>query len=76
MIIHQEALNILKDFKFNKLLVMNKEKICSGCLQEKPTVNRNMFDGQCADCTTKSLYDEEYMVMAQKNNERLKSQVN
>jgi len=50
----------------------NKENvgiICSGCRENKITVNRNMFDGLCADCTDKALFDDDFREKAQKRNE-------
>jgi len=46
--------------------------ICSGCLTKQPTVNRNMFDGLCADCTDKALYDYEFAKKAEKINQTFK----
>ena len=51
----------------------NLEKICSYCGQEKPTVDRNMFDGLCADCTDKALNCESVNKFAKTANERLKN---
>ena len=31
---------------------------CSSCGKYDGTVNRNLFDGMCADCTTRSLHDD------------------
>ena len=45
---------------------------CSGCNQPKPTVNRYMFDGMCADCTDKALYDYDFAKRAERRNEELK----
>jgi hypothetical protein len=46
--------------------------ICSGCNRPKPTVKRHMFDGMCADCTDKALYDYDFAKRAEKRNEELK----
>ena len=43
--------------------------ICSGCNKPQTTVNRYMFDGLCADCTNKALYDYDFAKKAQKRNE-------
>jgi len=48
---------------------MTKEK-CSGCLREDITVNREKFDGMCADCTERALYDEDFAEKAHNRNER------
>ena len=50
----------------------DKAKVCSGCDKDKQTVNRHMFDGLCADCTDKALYDYEFTKKAKKRNEELK----
>ena len=47
--------------------------ICSGCNKPKPTVERYMFDGLCAYCTDKALYDYDFAKKAQVRNEELKS---
>jgi hypothetical protein len=44
---------------------------CSGCGRKHITVNRYMFDGLCADCTDKALYDDYYADKAKKRNEIL-----
>jgi hypothetical protein len=46
--------------------------LCSGCNTKQGTVDRNMFDGLCADCTDKALYDYEFAKKAQIRNEELK----
>jgi len=51
---------------------MNYNKICSGCNKEKVTVDRNMFDGLCADCTDRALNSETFMEKASKRNKKLK----
>jgi hypothetical protein len=48
--------------------------VCSGCLTKQPTVDRDMFDGLCADCTTKSLYDDDFEKRAKEINEQFKKQ--
>jgi len=45
---------------------------CSGCGKKLPTVNRHMFDGMCADCTEKALYDYDFAKRAERRNEILK----
>jgi|TARA_R100000750_G_scaffold19992_1_gene13075 predicted amidophosphoribosyltransferase len=45
---------------------------CSGCGKRLPTVNRHMFDGMCADCTDKALYDYDFAKRAERRNEELK----
>lgn len=45
---------------------------CSGCFQKDATVFRHLFDGLCADCTTKALYDDDFATRAKKNNETYK----
>lgn len=52
--------------------LFGNDKVCSGCLTKHPTVNRNMFDGLCADCTDKALYDYEFAKKAEKINEQFK----
>lgn len=47
--------------------------VCSGCLTKQPTVDRDMFDGLCADCTTRALYDEDFEKRAKEINEELKN---
>jgi hypothetical protein len=44
---------------------------CSACGNFDGTVDRNMFDGMCADCTEKSLYDDLLLIRAKKRNEEL-----
>jgi hypothetical protein len=46
---------------------------CSGCGLNDNTVNRNLFDGTCAACTIKSLYDYSYMEKCKKRNVELKN---
>lgn len=45
--------------KKNHKLSCNKKR-CSGCLDIKQTVNRFLFDGLCAKCTDRALYDERF----------------
>ncbi len=45
---------------------------CSVCGQDKGTVDRNMFDGMCAECTDKALYDPSVSKKAEENNKLLK----
>ncbi len=45
---------------------------CSGCGKRLPTVNRYMFDGMCADCTDKALYNYDFAKRAERRNEELK----
>lgn len=47
------------------------KKICSGCNEVKETVDRYMFDGLCADCTDRALFDYEFAVKAKKRNQEL-----
>ena len=51
---------------------MSNEKICSGCKEEHGTVDRDSFDGLCADCTTQALYDDDFRHEAVKYNNILK----
>jgi hypothetical protein len=50
----------------------NNDLICSGCLKKDHTVDRDMFNGLCADCTTKALYDEDFDKKSKKRNEQFK----
>lgn len=52
--------------------LLGDSSLCSGCNNKERTVNRNMFDGLCADCTTKALYDYDFAKKAQIRNEELK----
>ena len=52
---------------------MNLEKVCSYCRKEDPTVDRNMFDGLCADCTDLSISYDNVSGFAQEANEKLKN---
>jgi len=47
--------------------------LCSYCLEDKDTVDRDMFDGLCADCTDKALNIEYVADRAKKNNVKLKN---
>jgi hypothetical protein len=49
----------------------NKLQECSGCGTAEETVDRNMFDGMCADCTEKALFDSDFAEKAYKRNEEL-----
>ena len=51
----------------------NIEKVCSNCGHEDVTVDRNMFDGMCADCTNKVLNGGYTMPRAKENNEKIKN---
>jgi hypothetical protein len=55
----------------NRLLA-DSALVCSGCLKKDGTVHRDMYDGLCADCTTKALYDYDFAKKAEKTNESLK----
>lgn len=46
--------------------------ICSYCLKDKSTVDRNLFDGMCADCTDKALASSSVSKQAELNNKLLK----
>ena len=46
-------------------------KICSGCGEIKPDVNRSMYDGLCQDCVTTALYNKEYFDRAKRRNAEL-----
>jgi len=59
--------------EFNESIADSKiTQQCSNCLKMDITVDRNMFDGMCADCTTLSLYDDKIRDNAKKNNKLLK----
>ena len=45
---------------------------CSVCGLDKKTVNRDMFDGMCASCTDRALYDLSVSKRAEENNKLLK----
>jgi hypothetical protein len=47
---------------------MASKKTCSACFKEDQTVNRDMFDGMCADCTDRALYDGELAARAKDMN--------
>jgi predicted amidophosphoribosyltransferase len=53
-------------------VLLGDSALCSGCNTKQGTVDRNMFDGLCADCTNKALYDYEFAKKAQIRNEELK----
>lgn len=42
--------------------------VCSGCKKRKPTVKRHLFDGLCANCTDRALYDYSFQQKAQAYN--------
>ncbi|MCP9290014.1 hypothetical protein [Gracilimonas sediminicola] len=48
--------------------IVSNHAVCSGCDEEKATVDRYMFDGLCADCTDRALYDYKFQKQAQKTN--------
>jgi len=52
--------------------MLGDSALCSGCNTKQGTVNRNLFDGLCADCTDKALYDDEFAKKAEIRNEELK----
>lgn len=54
------------------VLLADSALSCSGCLKKDITVHRDMYDGLCADCTTKALYDYDFAKKAEKTNEALK----
>ena len=54
------------------VLLADSALSCSGCLKKDRTVHRGMYDGLCADCTTKALYDYDFAKKAEKTNEALK----
>jgi hypothetical protein len=47
--------------------------ICSYCLKNNPTVDRNSFGGMCVECTNRSLSNDEIYKKADKVNKLLKS---
>ena len=47
--------------------------ICSVCGKTNSTVDRNLFDGMCIDCTNRALSDENISKFAEKNNKLLKT---
>lgn len=49
--------------------------VCSGCLTEQSTVNRDMFDGLCVDCTEKALYNYDFAKAAEQRNKSLKNKL-
>jgi hypothetical protein len=46
--------------------------ICSWCYQDKNTVNRELFDGLCAECTDLAINNEHIAKHAKKYNKLLK----
>jgi hypothetical protein len=54
----------------------NKLQECSGCGTADNTVDRNLFDGMCADCTEKALFNSDFAQKAYKRNEELISETN
>ena len=63
-----EIKKYLKDYPHHKVVWLKEvpskriteERIleeCSACGNREATVERNMFDGMCADCTDKALYN-------------------
>jgi len=54
------------------VLLADSALSCSGCLKKDATVHRDMYDGLCADCTTKALYDYDFAKKAERTNEALK----
>jgi predicted amidophosphoribosyltransferase len=53
-------------------VLLGDSALCSGCNTKQGTVDRNMFDGLCADCTDKALYDDGFAKKAEIRNEELK----
>lgn len=51
------------------------EKVCSLCDEVKSTVDRELFDGMCAECTSKALYDERIVDIARKKNKKIKKKL-
>jgi hypothetical protein len=51
--------------------IINHNSMCSGCKESKPTVDRHMFDGMCADCTDKALYDYDFAKEAKEYNKNI-----
>ena len=51
----------------------NNYLVCSGCNTKKASVDRNMFDGLCIECTSIALYDDDFAKKAQKQNMELKN---
>ena len=45
---------------------------CNYCGKEDITVDRNLFDGMCVNCTDKALNDEKISKKAEINNKKLK----
>lgn len=61
-----------KNPTFGNVLLVDSALVCSGCLKKDGTVHRDMYDGLCADCTTKALYDYDFAKKAEKTNKALK----
>ena len=51
--------------------IVSNHAVCSGCDNKKATVDRLMFDGLCADCTDRALYDYEFQKKAEETNRKL-----
>ena len=51
--------------------IVSNHAVCSGCDEEKATVERRMFDGLCADCTNRALYDYKFQKKAEETNRKL-----
>ena len=51
--------------------IVSNHAVCSGCGNKKATVDRHMFDGLCADCTERALYDYEFQKKAKQTNRKL-----
>jgi len=69
--LHYEFL-VKEQFK-NKQDMGTNDLVCSGCLKKDHTVDRDMFDGLCAVCTTRALYDENFEKKAKERNEQFKN---
>ena len=52
-------------------MIQEVDKICSGCGKVNDTVSRYRFDGMCAECTTKALFDTEFAEKAKLNNQQM-----
>ena len=68
---HNTSINHENGNDANRLLA-DSALVCSGCLKKDGTVHRDMYDGLCADCTTKALYNYDFAKKAEKTNEALK----
>jgi len=62
--------------RFDRIAENKDHSVCSGCDKRKITVDRYMFDGMCAECTDKSLYDYEFSERSKQRNEELKGKLN